>query len=198
MSSARVMATYSSRRSSSTRRCSSWRRCSEILSDSCFRLVTSEVSSTGMPSAPAEARSPRNSGGSSAASVSQVLRDAVDGKIPPDRCATATTCHSKPFAECTVSTWTRSRATANGAGGKPFSTDLGRRPGRPTGPHTDAVRTSVAPSRRVFVRRNRRRRRRTRRGVRCRPSRRATPAAARTSQSTPSTRRTSATRSGRE
>ncbi|ETB28961.1 hypothetical protein O983_02625 [Mycobacterium avium 09-5983] len=118
-----VTATYNRRRSSSTRRCSSWRRCSEILSDNCLRLVTSEVSSTGMPNAPGRARSPRSSGGSSAASVSQVVLAVVEGKTPPDRCATATSCHSSPFAECTVSTWTRSRATANGAAGKPFSTD---------------------------------------------------------------------------
>ena len=36
-----------------------------------------------MPSAPAQARSPRSSGGSSAATVSQLLRDAVDGNTPP-------------------------------------------------------------------------------------------------------------------
>ncbi|CKS53171.1 Uncharacterised protein [Mycobacterium tuberculosis] len=122
VSSARVTATYNSRRSSSTRRRSSRRRCSEILSDNCFRSATADVSSTGMPCAPAEARSPRSSGGSSAGSVSQLLRDTVDGNTPRDRCATATTCHSKPLAACTVSTWTRSQATVNSAGGKPFST----------------------------------------------------------------------------
>lgn len=133
VSSARVTATYNSRRSSSTRRRSSRRRCSEILSDNCFRSATADVSSTGMPCAPAEARSPRSSGGSSAGSVSQLLRDTVDGNTPRDRCATATTCHSKPLAACTVSTWTRSQATVNSAGGKPFST-TSRRPNKPAGP----------------------------------------------------------------
>ena len=79
-----------------------------MVSDNCFRLVTAEVSSTGTPSTPSAERSPRSSGGRSAASVSQVRVDAVDGKMRVVRCGTATICHSSPLAACTVMTCTRS------------------------------------------------------------------------------------------
>ena len=54
-------------------------------------------------------RSPRISGGSWAASPSQVLPRVI-GKTPSVRCGTATISHSSPLAACTVSTCTRPEA----------------------------------------------------------------------------------------
>ncbi len=54
------------------------------------------------------------------ASVSQVRVDAVDGNTRALRCGTATTCHSRPLAACTVRICTRSCA--------PPATSRGRQP----------------------------------------------------------------------
>ncbi len=106
------------------RRWSSVLRWLAILSDNAFRSLTSEVSSTGTPCSDTEARSPRSSGGRSAASVSQVRAEPVDGNTRALRWGTATTCHSSPLAACTVRICTRSFATAISAGASPFSTSI--------------------------------------------------------------------------
>ena len=130
------------------------------------------------------ARSPRSSGGRSAASVSQVRATRSTGNTRPLRCGTATTCHSSPLAACTVRICTRSCATVDLGGREPVLH-------RPSAASRKASRS--APSRRAARPRSRPPRRRTRRGVRCRASPPTTGCAARTSASTPSTRRTSAT-----
>ena len=133
-----------------------------MVSDNCFRFVTVEVSSTGTPCAPSGARSPRSSGGRSAASVSQVRADAVDGKTRPDRCGTATSCHSSPLAACTVSTWTRlaaRRRRPDVSGRQSVLDGLGR---------LQVRQQAVHAAEGAAVSRSRRRRRRTRRVVRCR------------------------------
>ena len=135
---------------------------------------------------PAVARSPRSSGGRSPASVSHVRIDAVDGNTRPLRCGTATTCHSRPLAACTVRICTRSCDDGDLGGSQPVlhhhrgiqvGEQIGHRRARPRG---RVVGHHIGEGVEVF-------------GA-------GPPAdggrAARASASTPSTRRTSATRSG--
>ena len=92
------------------------------------------------------------------ASVPLILRP---GNTCATRCGTATISHSRPFAACTVSTWTRSGVTSTSPGANPSS--AARRSG--------GSRAARAGSRPRRPRRSRRRRRRTRRGARGRRGR---------------------------
>ena len=65
-------------------------------------------------------RSPRISGGSWAASPSQVLPRVI-GNTPSVRCGTATISHSRPLAACTVSTCTRPEVAGTSPGVRPSS-----------------------------------------------------------------------------
>ena len=118
------------------RRCSNWSRCPMMASDRPFRSPTRRCRAPARRAGPAGAVAASSSGGRSAGSLSQVRLDAVDGKIRADRCGTATTCHSRPLAACTVRIWTRPAATpssARASRSRPRRRHRGRPAARPPG-----------------------------------------------------------------
>ena len=71
------------------------------------------------------AASPRSGTGSAAGSVSQLPLILRPGNTCATRCGTATISHSRPFAACTVRTWTRPGATSTSPGREPVFRALG-------------------------------------------------------------------------